>query len=70
MPRLRAMPALLFVIAVSALVGGIFGRDALATDDRVLEYQKTFSAALGARPACARQRHYTQKSLLTQYFIC
>mgnify|MGYP003906349343 CR=1 FL=1 len=48
MPRLRAMPALLFVIAVSALVGGIFGRDALATDDRVLEYQKTFSAALGA----------------------
>jgi len=42
------MPALLFVIALSALVGGIFGRDALATDDRVLEYQKTFTAALGA----------------------
>jgi carboxyl-terminal processing protease len=42
------MPAVLFVIAVSALVGGIFGRDALATDDRVLEYQKTFTAALGA----------------------
>src|SRR5262245_38055014 len=48
MPRLRAMPAVLFVIAVSALVGGIFGRDALATDDRVLEYQKTFATALGA----------------------
>jgi carboxyl-terminal processing protease len=40
------MPAVLFVIALSALVGGIFGRDALATDDRVLEYQKTFSTAL------------------------
>jgi carboxyl-terminal processing protease len=47
MPRLKAMPAVLFVIAVSALVGGIFGRDALATDDRVLEYQKTFATALG-----------------------
>src|SRR5215813_11717418 len=46
MPRLKAMPAVLFVIAVSALVGGIFGRDALATDDRVLEYQKTFASAL------------------------
>src|SRR5947208_5885123 len=48
MPRFRAVPAVMFVIALSALVGGIFGRDALATDDRVLEYQKTFSAALGA----------------------
>ena len=48
-PRARApYAAVLFVIATSALVGGIFGRDALATDDRVLEYQKTFSAALGA----------------------
>ena len=48
-PRVRApYAAVLFVIATSALVGGIFGRDALATDDRVLEYQKTFSAALGA----------------------
>ena len=47
MRRLKAMPAVLFVIAVSALVGGIFGRDALATDDRVLEYQKTFANALG-----------------------
>ena len=47
-PRVRALSAVLFVIALSALVGGIFGRDALATDDRVLEYQKTFSAALGA----------------------
>src|SRR5262252_434432 len=46
MPRLKAMHAVLFVIAVSALVGGIFGRDALATDDRVLEYQKTFATAL------------------------
>src|SRR5262249_19963429 len=47
MRRLTAIPAVLFVIAVSALVGGIFGRDALATDDRVLEYQKTFANALG-----------------------
>jgi carboxyl-terminal processing protease len=48
MRRYRPVSALVFVIALSALVGGIFGRNALATDDRVLEYHKTFAAALGA----------------------
>ncbi len=48
MRRLRAVPAVVFVIFLSALVGGFFGRNALATDDRVLEYHKTFSAAISA----------------------
>ncbi len=48
MRRLRAVPAVAFVIVLSALVGGFFGRNALATDDRVLEYHKIFSAAISA----------------------
>lgn len=44
----RPGPAVVFVIAVSALVGGTFGRRALAVDDKVLEYHKSFSAALSA----------------------
>jgi carboxyl-terminal processing protease len=46
MRRFRPVPAVLFVLAVSALVGGMFGRSALATDDKLLEHNKTFSAAL------------------------
>ena len=30
----RPLPAVLFAILVSALVGGLFGRSALATDDK------------------------------------
>ena len=41
-------PPSLFAIAVSALVGGFFGRSALATDDKVPEHYKTFTAALSA----------------------
>jgi carboxyl-terminal processing protease len=49
MRRLRAASApIFFVIAVSALVGGIFGRSVLATDDKVPEHYKTFAAALSA----------------------
>ena len=33
---------------VSALVGGFFGRSALATDDRIPEHYKTFSQAVSA----------------------
>src|SRR6478609_4474120 len=48
MERLRPVSAVLFVLMVSALVGGIFGRRALAVDDRVPERYKSFSAALSA----------------------
>jgi carboxyl-terminal processing protease len=37
-----------FVVAISALVGGLFGRSALALDDRVSERYATFAAALSA----------------------
>ena len=51
MPIMRAyrpLPAVLFAILVSALVGGLFGRNALATDDKVPEHYKAFTAALHA----------------------
>jgi carboxyl-terminal processing protease len=37
-----------FAIVVSALVGGFFGRSALATDDKIPEHYKAFTAALNA----------------------
>src|SRR5262245_9012173 len=48
MPRIRPASAVVFVLAVSALVGGIFGRSALAIDEKVPAHYKTFSAALSA----------------------
>src|SRR3954470_9651266 len=48
MRRIRPVSAVVFVVAVSALIGGTFGRNALATDDKVPEHYKTFSAALSA----------------------
>jgi carboxyl-terminal processing protease len=48
MRRLRPVSIVVFVIAVSALVGGLFGRSALAVDDRLTERYATFSAALSA----------------------
>jgi carboxyl-terminal processing protease len=48
MRRNRAVPAVLFAILVSALVGGLFGRSALATDDKVPEHYRAFTAALNA----------------------
>ena len=48
MRRYSPVPALVFAIVVSALVGGFFGRSALATDDRIPEHYKTFTAALSA----------------------
>jgi len=48
MRRYRALPAVVFAILVSALVGGFFGRSALATDDKVPEHYRAFSAALSA----------------------
>src|SRR5439155_7958360 len=46
--RYRPLPAVVFAILVSALIGGLFGRSALATDDRVPEHYKAFTAALSA----------------------
>jgi carboxyl-terminal processing protease len=48
MRRIRPWSAVVFVLAVSALVGGTFGRRALAVDDKVPAHYKTFSAALSA----------------------
>jgi len=48
MRRYRPLPAVVFAILVSALVGGLFGRSALATDDKIPEHYKAFTAALSA----------------------
>src|SRR6266849_1311948 len=48
MRHYRPLPAVVFAVLVSALVGGLFGRRALATDDKIPEHYKTFSAALSA----------------------
>jgi carboxyl-terminal processing protease len=48
MRRYRPFTAVLLAIVLSALIGGIFGRSALATDDKVPEHYKTFTAALSA----------------------
>ena len=45
---MRPVSIVMFVIAVSALVGGLFGRSALAVDDRLTVRYATFSAALSA----------------------
>jgi carboxyl-terminal processing protease len=48
MRRYRPLSAVVFAIVVSALVGGFLGRSALATDDKVPEHYKAFTAALNA----------------------
>ncbi len=48
MRRYRPLPAVVFAILVSALVGGLFGRSALATDDKVPAHDRAFAAALSA----------------------
>ena len=48
MRRYRAVPAVVFAILVSALVGGLFGRSALATEDKVPDHYKAFTTALDA----------------------
>ena len=44
----RTLPAAVSAVVVSALIGGFFGRSALATQDRVEERYRVFSAALAA----------------------
>ncbi len=48
MRRFRPLSAVIFAVVVSALVGGVFGPSLLATDEKVPEHYKTFSAALSA----------------------
>jgi carboxyl-terminal processing protease len=48
MPRYRSLPAIVFAVVVSALVGGTFGRSALATQDRIADHEKVFAVALAA----------------------
>jgi carboxyl-terminal processing protease len=48
MRRFRPVPAVVFAIVVSALVGGLFGRNALATDDKIPDHYRAYSAALNA----------------------
>ena len=48
MRRFRPIPSIVFILVVSALVGGIFGRNALAVDEKVPEHYRTFTAALNA----------------------
>jgi len=48
MSKQRVLPAVLFAVAVSALVGGVLGRRAQATSDPVTERYRTFTAALAA----------------------
>lgn len=46
MLKYRSLSAAVFAVLVSALVGGFFGRSALATQDKVAERYKVFTAAL------------------------
>ncbi len=48
MLRNRALPAVLFAVAVSALVGGVLGRRAQATADPLTDRYRVFTAALAA----------------------
>ena len=48
MRRFRPVPAVVFAILVSALVGGLFGRSALATEDKIPDHYRAYSAALNA----------------------
>ncbi|HKT81012.1 MAG TPA: S41 family peptidase [Vicinamibacterales bacterium] len=48
MSRFRPFSAVVFAIAFSALVGGLLGRRALATDAKIPDHYKTFTAALSA----------------------
>ena len=48
MRRYRPLIVLLLSVGIPALVGGTFGRRALALDDKIADQQKTFVAALRA----------------------
>jgi carboxyl-terminal processing protease len=48
MRKYRSLSAAAFVIAVCAIVGGLFGRSALSAQDQLPDQYKTFTAALSA----------------------
>jgi carboxyl-terminal processing protease len=48
MRRYRSLTAATLAILLSALAGGVFGRSALATEDRLPDHYKTFTVALNA----------------------
>jgi carboxyl-terminal processing protease len=48
MQRFRTLSAVLGALAVCAVVGGVFGPRLLATDDKLPDHYRTFSAALSA----------------------
>ncbi|MEW6320939.1 MAG: S41 family peptidase [Acidobacteriota bacterium] len=48
MPSIRSVTAATTAILLSALAGGAFGRSALATEDRLPEHYRAFTAALSA----------------------
>ena len=48
MRRFRPVSAVVFAVVVSALVGGLFGPGVLATDDKIPDHYKAFTAALSA----------------------
>jgi carboxyl-terminal processing protease len=48
MRRYRALSFVVSAIAVSALVGGLFGKSLMATDDKVPDHYKAFGSALSA----------------------
>src|SRR4029450_191341 len=48
MRRYRSVTAATLAILLSALAGGVFGHSALATEDRIPDHYKTFTAALSA----------------------
>ncbi len=46
--RYRALSGAIFAVLVSAIVGGVYGRSALATQDRLAEPYRVFTSALAA----------------------
>ena len=48
MRRYRSLSVVVSAIAVFAIVGGLYGRRLLATDDKVPDHYKAFTAALSA----------------------
>src|SRR4029078_2745031 len=56
MRKYQSLTAATLAILLSALAGGVFGRSALATEDRLPDHYKTFTAAL-----IAIQANYADK---------